>query len=77
MRVIDGGLTFSAAASSPIDQRAAAVERAEHGELVEREVVAAALEAQPAGQPHHADAQRAGERGISDEHIVSLAHYLC
>ena len=38
-------------------QRAAPIERAEDGELVQRAVVAAALEAQPAGEPHHAQAK--------------------
>ena len=47
-------------------QGAATVERAEHGELVQRAVVAAAFEAQPAGEAHDADAQRAGERGVGD-----------
>ncbi len=58
-------------------QRTPTVERAEHGELVERAVVAAALEAQPARQPHHAEAERAGEGSIGDGHILSLTHYLC
>ena len=78
MRVIDGGLTFSWAAISPTGSGAVAAQRAEHGELVEREVVAVALDAQAAGQAHHAEAQRAGGSAssavvIASPQILSLA----
>ena len=40
---------------------AVTVERAERRQLGEREITAAALVAQPAGEAHHADAQRRDE----------------
>jgi len=54
----------------------ATVQRPEGGQLVQAQVVGALLEAQAAGQAHHADAQRAGEVGIGTlrGHLFSLGH---
>ena len=57
---------------------------AESRQLGERQIAAAALEAQATGEPHHANAQRrdqlvidvvAGQHGCG--HILSIAHYPC
>ena len=57
------------------------LERAHHRELVEAHRVVGALEPQPAGQPHHPEAQLAGQPGVGSDdrgrHVVSITHYLC
>ena len=61
---------------------AVAGQGAEGGQLGEREIAAAALEAQPAGEAHHPDAQGGDELVIDVVaaqrvcgHVLSIAHY--
>ena len=49
-----------------ISPASGAVQGAEDGELVERQVVGGPLQPQPATEPHDPQPQRAGQRGAGD-----------